>query len=35
VRKKGEENNLNEPGGRAIGSHYPRKRAGLAGFMPG
>ena len=32
--KKGEENNLNEAGRRAIGSHF-RGAAGLAGFMPG
>jgi len=34
VRKKGEENNLNEAGRRVIASHY-RGAAGLAGFMPG
>ena len=34
VRKKGEENNLNEAGRRAIASHY-RGAARLAGFMPG
>jgi hypothetical protein len=34
VRKKGEENNLNEAGRRVIASHY-RRAARLAGFMPG
>jgi hypothetical protein len=34
VRKKGEENNLNEAGRRVIASHY-RGAAWLAGFMPG
>jgi hypothetical protein len=34
VRKKGEENNLNEAGRREIASHY-RGAARLAGFMPG
>ena len=34
MRKKGEENNLNEAGRRVIASHY-RGAARLAWFMPG